>query len=275
MQQWYAPSDPAMKEAFYEIESMHRFARLDLADDAMPYESTILKFRHLLEHHALTGQMMNVINETLEDKGLLLQGGTMVDATITHAPPSNRNQVKTRDPEMHHTKKGNQCYFDMNIRVGADVHLSLAHTVSVPPANESDISQLPLLVCEGDRAVFEDKGYVTNKLKRLANKAGVLWRMSLRVRAAHPLTEANKRFQPQDLLDPLSGRARVACDQAPVRLHQGAQQGDREERRAGVLVDGTDQSLPGEASLDELMGEIRPLQPKTGARGRNGLGEQR
>lgn len=98
MQQWYALSDPAMEDALYEIESMRRFARLDLADDAMPDETMILKFRHLLEQHGLTAQMMNVINDTLEASGLLLKGGTMVDATIMmvdatiiHAPPSTKS----------------------------------------------------------------------------------------------------------------------------------------------------------------------------------------
>lgn len=111
MQQWYALSDPAMEDALYEIESMRRFAGLELADDAMPDETTILKFRHLLERHGLTAQMMNLINDTLEQHGLLLKGGTMADATIIHAPPSTKNQSKRRDPEMHQTKKGNQWYF--------------------------------------------------------------------------------------------------------------------------------------------------------------------
>ena len=194
LQQWYALSDPAMEDALYEIESMRRFARLDLADDAMPDETTILNFRHLLERHGLTAQMMNVINDVLTDKGLLLKGGTMVDATIIHAPPSTKNQDKQRDPEMHQTKKGNQWYFGMKIHVGADANSGLAHTVSVTPANVSDISQLPNLVREDDRAVFGDKGYVNNKLKRLARKAGVFWGVSLKASKQHPLTDANKRF---------------------------------------------------------------------------------
>ena len=100
MQQWYALSDPAMEDALYEIESMRRFAGLELS------ETTILKFRHLLEKHGLTAQMMKVINDTLAAQGLLLKGGTMVDATIIHALPSTKNQDKQRDPEMHQTKKG-------------------------------------------------------------------------------------------------------------------------------------------------------------------------
>jgi IS5 family transposase len=194
MQQWYALSDPAMEDALYEVESMRRFAGLDLTDDAMPDETTILKFRHLLEKHALTSQMMNIINDTLEQRGLLLKGGTMVDATIIHAPPSTKNRDKQRDPEMHQTKKGNQWYFGMKVHVGADVNSGLVHTVSVTPANVSDINQLPHLVREDDRAVFGDKGYVNNKLKRLVRKAGLFWGVSLKASKQHPLTEANKRF---------------------------------------------------------------------------------
>lgn len=111
-----------MEGALYEIESMRVFAKLDLADDAMPDETTILKFRHLLEKHGLTSQMMNVISDTLEARGLLLKGGTMVDATIIHASSSTKNQARPRDPEMHQTEKGNQWYFGMKIHVGADVN---------------------------------------------------------------------------------------------------------------------------------------------------------
>jgi|GEM_PF-2109152 len=122
MQQWYTLLDPAMEDALYEIEAMRRFAGLDLTDDAMSDETTILKFRHLLEKHGLNGQMMNIINDTLEQRGLLLKSGTMVDATNIHAPPSTKNRDKQRDPEMHQTKKGNQWCFGMKIHVGADVN---------------------------------------------------------------------------------------------------------------------------------------------------------
>ncbi len=194
MQQWYALSDPAMEDALYEIESMRRFAELDLTNDAMPDETTILKFRHLLEKHGLTAQMMNIINDTLAQQGLLLKGGTMVDATIIHAPPSTKNREKKRDPEMHQTKKGNQWYFGMKVHVGADVNSGLVHTVSVTAANESDVGQLPHLLREDDRAVFGDKGYVNNSLKRAARKAGVFWGVSLKASKQHPLTDANKHF---------------------------------------------------------------------------------
>ena len=90
-----------MEDALYEIESIRRFAGLDLMNDATLDETTILKFRHVLEKHRLTGQMVNIVNDTLEQRGLLLKGGTMVDATIIHAPPSAKSRDNYRDPEMH------------------------------------------------------------------------------------------------------------------------------------------------------------------------------
>ncbi|MFN4341430.1 MAG: IS5 family transposase [Azonexus sp.] len=118
---------------------------------------------------------------------------SMPDETI-HAPPSTKNEAKQRDPEMRQTKKGNQWYFGMKIHVGADVNSGLAHTVAVTAANEADVSQLPNLLREDDRAVFGDKGYVDNSLKRAARKAGVFWGVALKSTTQHKLTEANKRF---------------------------------------------------------------------------------
>jgi transposase, IS5 family len=172
MQQWYAMSDPGMEDALYEIESMRRFAGLELIEDAIPDETTILKFRRLLERHKLTEQMLAAINDVLESRGALLKGGTMVDATIIHASPSTKNRDKQRDPDMHQTKKGNQWYFGMKVHVGSDVNSGTVHTVSVTPANASDISQLPNLLREDDRAVFGDAAYVHNGLKRAARRAG-------------------------------------------------------------------------------------------------------
>ena len=125
LQQWYALSDPAMEDALYEVESMRRFVGLELLDDALPDESTILKFRHLLEAHALTGEMLRVVNDELERRGALLKGGTMVDATIIHAPGSTKNQDKQRDPEMRSTRKGNQWYFGMKAHIGVDADSGL------------------------------------------------------------------------------------------------------------------------------------------------------
>ena len=193
IQQWYALSDPGLEDALYEIESLRRFARLDLADDTLPDETTILNFRRLLERHALTAKLMNTINDVLEQQGLLLKGGTMVDATIIHAPPSTKNQDKARDPEMHQTRKGNQWYFGMKIHVGADVDSGLAHTVSVTPANVADITELPNLLREDDRAVFGDAAYANNHYKRAARRAGVYWGVALKARPKSRLGASQKQ----------------------------------------------------------------------------------
>src|SRR4030042_285856 len=100
MQQWYALSDPAMEDALYDIESMRRFADIDIAADVVPDETTILNFRHLLEKYNLTQQIFDKTNDYLTEKGLLLREGTIVDATIINAPSSTKNQEKERDPEM-------------------------------------------------------------------------------------------------------------------------------------------------------------------------------
>jgi IS5 family transposase len=101
MQQWYALSDPAMEDALYDIESMRRFAGIDLSSDAIPDESTILHFRHLLEEHELTKRIFEKMNRYLSDKGLFLREGTIVDATIINAPSSTKNRDNARDPEMY------------------------------------------------------------------------------------------------------------------------------------------------------------------------------
>lgn len=193
LQHWYALSDPGLEDALYEIESMRRFAGLELADDALPDETTILNFRRLLERHALTAKLMNTINDVLEARGLLLKGGTMVDATIIHAAPSTKNKAKTRDPEMHQTKKGNPWFFGMKVHVGADVHTGVAHTVSVTPAHASDISQLPNLLREDDRLILGDAGYVNDTYKRAARQAGVVWGVALKARPKRRLGSAQKR----------------------------------------------------------------------------------
>jgi IS5 family transposase len=194
MQQWYALSDPAMEDALLEIESMRRFAHLDLMDEALPDETTILNFRHLLEKHGLTQQMMQLINELLQSRGCLLKGGTIVDATIIHASPSTKNRDRQRDPEMHQTKKGNQWYFGLKVHVGADAQSGLVHTVGVTPAHVADVTALPHLLREEDRALFGDKGYVNNKLKGYAHRAGVFWGVSLKACPGRALGEAQKRF---------------------------------------------------------------------------------
>ena len=99
LQQWYALSDPAAEEALYDSDAMRRFAGLELGDDAIPDETTILNFRHLLERHELTRAIFEAVNAYLREKGILLREGTLVDATLIDAPSSTKNKQRARDPE--------------------------------------------------------------------------------------------------------------------------------------------------------------------------------
>jgi transposase, IS5 family len=175
LQQWYGLSDPGVEEALYDMESMRRFAGLELGEDAIPDETTVLNFRHLLEEHNLTSAVFECVKAYLGEQGLLLSGGSIVDATIIHAPPSTKNQRKERDPEMSSTKKGNTWYFGMKAHISVDANSGLVHTVGITTASDHDNSVISELIREDDRSVFGDKGYASDKTKRAARQAGVYW----------------------------------------------------------------------------------------------------
>lgn len=141
LQNCFSLSDPAMEEALYEITPMRQFARLTLSAP-MPEDTTIMNFRHLLEKHQLAPAILAVINDYLQEKGFSLRLGTIVDATIIHAPSSTKNEDGKRDPEMHQTKKGNQYFFGMKVRIGADAESGLVHHVHGTAANVADVTQI-------------------------------------------------------------------------------------------------------------------------------------
>ena len=158
MQNWFGFSDPGMEEALYEITPLRQFARLSMTG-AIPDETTLLNFRHLLERHDLAPKILEAVNADLTRKGLLLRRGTMVDATIIAAPSSTKNADGTRDPEMHQTKKGNQWYFGMKAHIGVDVESGLVHTVTTTAANAADVTQTEHLLHGEEVAVYADAGY--------------------------------------------------------------------------------------------------------------------
>jgi len=159
LQQWFALSDPGVEDALYESPVLRRFARIDLGRAPVPDETTILNFRHLLEAHELCGQMLDVVNSYLESKGIRIATGTIVDATIIHAPSSTRNQGRQRDPEMHQTRKGNQWYFGMKAHIGVDSKEGIVHSVCSTAASVSDVHMLPDLLHGGEKKVWGDGGY--------------------------------------------------------------------------------------------------------------------
>ena len=146
-----------MEDALYEIESLRRFCGIRL--EAVPDESTILQFRHLLEAHGLTEQIFAAINQTLGERGLFLRAGTIVDASLIAAPASTKNQDKARDPEMHSSKKGNQWFFGSKFHIGVDSETGLVHTLKVTSGNVSDIAEAASLLHGEEQFVHGDAGY--------------------------------------------------------------------------------------------------------------------
>lgn len=193
VQQWYGLSDPGAGEALYDIQSVRSFAGLELGRDAIPGETTILNFRHLLERHDLTKALFEGVADHLEEHKLLLRGGTIVDATLIAAPPSTKNKEKKRDPEMTQSKKGNAWHFGMKAHVGVDARSGLAHTAGVTTGSLHDAKAIDKLLREDDRAVFGDKGYFSDQLKRLARAAGVLWAVKDKRKAGRELSNAQRK----------------------------------------------------------------------------------
>ena len=159
LQQWFNLSDPAVEEALYDSAVMRQFAGIDLGREPVPDETTVCKFRHLLEEHQLGGEMLKVVNRHLEGKGVRITTGTIVDATIIHAPSSTKNREQKRDEEMHQTKKGNQWYFGMKAHVGVDSKTKLIHSVVATPANVADATVLPALLHGQETRVWGDQAY--------------------------------------------------------------------------------------------------------------------
>lgn len=189
LQQWFNLSDPQAEDAIYDSEAMRRFTRVELGEDVVPDESTILRFRHLLEEHRLTATMFEAVNELLTDKRLLLKAGTIVDATIIAAPSSTKNASKTRDPEMKQTKKGKQWYFGMKLHIGTD-RKGRVHHVTATAASAADITQLPTLLHGDEQVLYGDQAYWKEADRQAYEARGVRYRVNRRARGkAHPLSE--------------------------------------------------------------------------------------
>lgn len=160
LQQWFNLSDPAVEEALYDSLVLRQFVGIDLGQEPAPDETTVCNFRHLLEEHKLGGAMLEAVNLHLQAKGVRITTGTIVDATIIHAPSSTKNREEKRDPEMHPTKKGNQWYFGMKAHVGVDSQSKIIHSAVVTAANVADATVLAELLHGEETRVWGDQGYV-------------------------------------------------------------------------------------------------------------------
>jgi IS5 family transposase len=159
LQLWFNLSDPAVEEALYDSAAMRSFAGIDLGVEAAPDETTVCKFRHLLERNKLGKTLLKAVNQYLRENGIKITNGTIVDATIIGAPSSTKNKDGKRDPEMHQARKGEQWYFGMKAHVGVDSKSKLIHTILVSAANVSDVDALPYLLHGRETRVWGDQGY--------------------------------------------------------------------------------------------------------------------
>jgi len=173
LQQWFNLSDPAVEEALYDSVVMRQFVGIDLGQEPVPDETTVCKFRHVLEQHQLGEKILGTINLQLQVRGVRISTGTIVDATILHAPTSTKNREQQRDPEMHQGKKGKQWYFGMKAHVGVDSKTKIIHTVVATAANVADSRVLPDLLHGEETRVWGDQAYrgQTEVIKECAPRA--------------------------------------------------------------------------------------------------------
>jgi len=187
IQNWFNLSDPAVEEALYDSLSMREFVGIDLGREAAPDETTVCKFRHLLERHELGKQLFEEVGRHLQNRGMKVSTGTIVDATIISAPSSTKNRDKARDPEMRQTRKGNQWHFvryahsaarnqrlsrcpappagagGMKAHIGVDSKTKLIHSIVATAANEHDKHSIPDLLHGNERRVYGDSAYSSQK----------------------------------------------------------------------------------------------------------------
>lgn len=160
LQQWYGLADAALEDAVYDSRAFCGFLGIDLEHERVPDATTLLGFRRLLEKHELTKRLFDTVKEHLRARGLLLEKGTLVDASIFNAPSSTKNKDKARDPAMHQTRKGNQWYFGAKAHTGTDADSGLVHSVTCTAANVADITETANLLHGQEQEVYLDAAYI-------------------------------------------------------------------------------------------------------------------
>jgi transposase, IS5 family len=216
LQQWFGLSDPAMEEALHEMPMYREFAGLDNWATRLPDESTILRFRHLLEAHKLAAQILVAINDILRDKGLMLRSGTVVDATLIAAPSSTKNASGERDPEMKQSKKGQQWYFGMKAHIGVDAESGLVHTVRGTAGSVGDVVEANTLLHGEETDAFGDAGY-QGAHKRPDARPGVNWHVAMRPGKRKVLDMGNPREAITEKIEKIKARIRAKVEH-PFRV---------------------------------------------------------
>lgn len=194
LQLWHNLSDPAMEEALYDRMSFQKFLGFDCFGGKIPDESSICRFRHLLEEHNLSAAILTCVNTHLDSHGLVLKEGTIVDATLLDAPISKKNKGKSRDPQMSSTRKNKQWHFGAKGHIGVQANgKPIIHSVAFGTAKDHDIKALDALLHGQERAVFGDSAYVTMADKKMARDLEVYYGIQDRGYRKHPLSQAQKK----------------------------------------------------------------------------------
>ena len=216
MQQWFNLSDPAMEEALHDMALFRDFAGLGNWNEPVPDETTILRFRRVLEKHKLAPKILETINDLLRNKGLMLRAGTVVDATLIAAPSSTKNTQGERDPEMKQSKKGGQWYFGMKAHIGVDVDSGLVHTVRGTAGSVHDVTEANSLLHGEETEAFGDAGY-QGAAKRSDAKPGVNWNIAMRPGKRRALDKSQEVNRLIDELEKLKASIRAKVEH-PFRV---------------------------------------------------------
>lgn len=160
MQIWFNLSDEGIEDSIYDSYAMRSFMHTDFNEQQVPDAATLLKFCHMLEKNKIGEKIFADVNERLDKSGLIMHGGTIVDASLIAAPKSTKNKTGKRDPEMHQTKKGNEWYFGMKVHAGVDAVAGYVHSLTGTSANMHDVSETSKLIREDDHVVYGDSGYL-------------------------------------------------------------------------------------------------------------------
>ena len=253
LQQWFNLSDPQAEDAIYDSESMRRFARVELGDDIVPDETTILRFRHLLEEHHLTAAIFETVNGLLTAKRLLLKSGTIVDATIIAAPSSTKNAAQARDPERKQTRKGNAWHFGMKLHIGTTRdgarHRDPCRGAGITGCRRAARrarAQGPSVLEGGRSADLRDPG-------------GALSGESARAVPCPSADDALARDQSRPVADPGARRASVPRREAAMGIHQGTLSRPGEEPGPGLHAVRAGQPLRGPPAVAARAGTVRPV----------------
>lgn len=193
LQQWYNLSDPAAEEALYDMESMRSFALIELGENPIPDETTILNFRRIIEKNGLSRAILKATNDYLIEHGVVVSKGSAVDASIIQAPSSTKNKDKKRDPEMKSTRKNNQYFFGAKLHIGSDINCNMIHNLTVTAANVADIDELPHLLREDDELISGDAGYGSDTYNRGARSLGISWMVNDKRKPKKNLSSTQKK----------------------------------------------------------------------------------